>query len=262
MDEFCGNTPPLAMAPGSGWWQPHGHCVVWEPLITWTWTICDLLIWASYLAIPMLLFRHLKGTRLIVLLPWTAPFIIACGMGHLWDALTVWRPWYGLVTASRIVTAVVSLASVVGLAYVLPRVTYRLETALRDVTVGEEAQEFVDSLLPLAAFVCTPDGGDLAVNSAYTQMLGYSLDEVRGYLYLHHVYPEDREIAGDRWRAFCFGVIPAYRERFRWFHPEGLRHLEVKGTHRSNGQHYGIVTDRTDEVHHSRLMGGHNHADE
>ena len=262
IEEFCGALPPaMEGGPwGAGshpgrWWQPHGHCVLWEPWITWTWTICDIVIWASYLAIPLLLFWYLRRTHLVRLLPWIVPFILTCGMGHLFDAVAVWKPWYELVTAGRLSTALVSAASVIGLAYALPQLSLRrVDRAYQSVTVTEEAQEYVDSLLPLAAFVCSSDGGDLAVNTAYVALLGRDIEEVTGYQYLRHVHPDDREIAGARWRAYCLGQIATYKEQFRWDHPDQEMLLQVKGGHRTNGQHYGIVTDHTDKAKYQKLV--------
>ena len=97
-------------------------------------------------------------------------------------------------------------------------------------------------------------GSDLAVNSAYRELLGRSMEEVRGYRYLAYVHPDDRAVAGDKWRAFCLGQVKEYVENFRWTHPRGEKTLQVKGGHRPNGQHYGIVTDLTDHLlYHEKL---------
>lgn len=260
LNELCGRLPPGGIPPIaqhqiSQWWQPHGHCVLWEPWITWTWTICDLIIWASYLAIPLLLFWYLRRTHLVRLLPWIVPFIVACGIEHFFSAVAVWKPWYELVTASRLTNAIVSASSIAGLAYVLPHLCLqRVDRAFQFVTVSEEAQEYVDSLMPLAAFVCSSDGGDLVVNAAYVNLLGRDIDEVTGYEYLRHVHPDDRLTAGALWRAYCLGQITNYKERFRWDHPQGEMLLQVKGGHRPNGQHYGIVTNITDRLIHQKLL--------
>lgn len=239
MDDFCGvSLPPLANAANQ-WWQPHGHCVIWDPWITWTWTICDLSIWACYMAIPCLLLWHLRGTRLGPLLPWVAPFVLACGMGHLWDAAAVWWPWYALVTASRVITAVISLLSVAGLAWFLPSLRDSDEVNL--LSSQQEGQVFVDGLAE-AAFVSSKDGGNLAVNALFRDLLGVGLEETRGYGWAQPIVHEDRDRYVTRWLDFVEGRRERYREKIRWRRPDGeVIYVETRGGRRSSGQFYGTV---------------------
>ncbi|MCA9776695.1 MAG: PAS domain-containing protein [Candidatus Eremiobacteraeota bacterium] len=216
---------------------------------------CHLVTGSSFLTMAILLTRHLHVSRQPKLLPWSIPFLMICGFSRLGEALFWSWPWQEFVLLTEVLTAAVSVASTAGLAYVLPDATEeRVRTTLQEVTVSQEAQEYADSLLPLAAFVCSADGSDLAVNSAYRELLGRSMEEVRGYRYLAYVHPDDRAVAGDKWRAFCLGQVKEYVENFRWTHPRGEKTLQVKGGHRPNGQHYGIVTDLTDHLlYHEKL---------
>ncbi len=224
----------------AGWWQPHGHCVLWSPWITWTWTIADVLIWASYMAIPVLLWSNLKGTRLVGSLPWLVPFILACGFGHLWDAIAVWKPYYALVTAGRILTAIVSVASVIGLSRFLPALRDSHEVDL--LSRQQEAQMFVDGLAE-AAFVSSRDGGNLAVNAAFESLLGTGLDGAGGYHWAQPVHLDDRDVYVTRWLDFVAGRRNSYRQRCRWKRPSDGKWItiETRGGRRSNGEFYGTV---------------------
>ena len=216
--------------------------------------ICHLVTGTSFLVIAFLLYRHLRVSQQLKLLPWSLPFLLTGGLSRLGEA-AVGSAGQDIVMAIDIIAALVSLLSAAGLAHVLPQVTEeRIQGTLYAISVSQEAQEFVDSLLPLAAFVCDADGGDLAINSAYRKLLGRNREEIRGYRYLAYVHPDDRAVAGDKWRAFCRGQINTYEETFRWHRPDDQISLRVQGGHRSNGQHYGIVTDLTDRIKHQRKL--------
>ena len=218
--------------------------------------ICHLVTGTSFLAISFILYRHLRVSRQPKLLPWSLPFLVACGLSRLGEVAALGYLWTNLFTGFQVLTATVCVLSAIGLAYALPQATFEREKGtLQEISVGQEAQEFVAGLLPLAAFVCDTDGGDLAINSAYRKLLGRNREEIRGYRYLAYVHPDDRAVAGDKWRAFCRGQINTYEETFRWHRPDDQISLRVQGGHRSNGQHYGIVTDLTDRLKHQRKLG-------
>lgn len=117
---------------------------------------------------------------------------------------------------------------------------------LRRVSEEVEAQEFANNLLPDAVFVCTEDGGDLAVNHTYLDVVGRSVDEVRGYLFERWIHPNDRDRITKLWREFCADRSDSFFQRFRFSHrTQGWITIEVIGHHRPNGQHYGFVRDVT-----------------
>lgn len=236
MDEFCGTV----LANASSWWQPHGHCVVWSPWFTWTWTACGILTWLAYLAIPVTLWRNLRGTRLMVALPWMAPFILACGFSHLFDAVVVWRPYYWLSTGSHVLTTFVSMGSAIGLSKLLPVLRAHREVDL--VTQQQEAQLFVDCLAD-AAFISSRDGGNLAVNPAFESLLGTGLEGAGGYHWALQIHPDDRDQYVTPWLDFVAGRADEYKRRCRWKRPSDGKWLtiETRGGRRTNGQFYGTV---------------------
>jgi signal transduction histidine kinase len=114
MSPFSTDGFPPRWDCGSGWTESLG----------WTHIITDLLIFASYLAIPILLavFLMRRDDVPFPRIGWLfVVFILTCGIGHLIEAIIFWEPVYRLAAWSKLATATASLLAVAGLAAVLPR---------------------------------------------------------------------------------------------------------------------------------------------
>ena len=113
-------------------WPARWHCGSWSDLHGWLYITSDLLIWASYFAIPLLLAR-LVTKRKDVPFPkiiWLfVAFIVLCGTTHLLDAGIFWWPAYRLSAFIRLITAIVSAFTVYAIYRVMPSVL-----SLRSVT--------------------------------------------------------------------------------------------------------------------------------
>src|SRR5947209_4138806 len=101
-------------------WQ----CGTWTASEGWLHILADLLVWLAYLAIPFVLGvfvlrRHDIPFRRLFLL--FGAFILACGTTHLMDAVVFWWPAYRLAALLKLITAVVSWATVVALWRMAPR---------------------------------------------------------------------------------------------------------------------------------------------
>jgi signal transduction histidine kinase/DNA-binding response OmpR family regulator len=95
-----------------------------EPILGWIHVVSDVLIFLSYLAIPILLlyFTYRKKTGMFLPIFWLfAAFILACGSVHLVEATIFWRPWYRLSGLLKLVTATVSMATVGALVPSMPK---------------------------------------------------------------------------------------------------------------------------------------------
>jgi two-component system sensor histidine kinase/response regulator len=95
-----------------------------QPEIGWIHIISDIVIFASYMAIPLLLihFTYRKKTGAFLPVFWLlAVFILACGFVHLIEAAIFWKPVYRLAAAAKLLTAVVSTCTVVALVPLMPR---------------------------------------------------------------------------------------------------------------------------------------------
>jgi PAS domain S-box-containing protein len=101
------------------------HCGTWTTGHGWLHILSDLGVWSAYLAIPcvlgyFLLRREDLPFRSIFLL--FGAFILACGTTHLMEALLFWWPAYRLAGLIKLLTAVISWATVISLVPIVPRV--------------------------------------------------------------------------------------------------------------------------------------------
>jgi len=105
-------------------WPPRWHCGRWSQFHGWLYIISDLMIWAAYFAIPLIIIRYItKRTsqhfkRLYVLF---AAFILACGATHFLDALMFWVPAYRLSALVKFATGIISWVTVFSLIRILPQ---------------------------------------------------------------------------------------------------------------------------------------------
>lgn len=104
--------------------MPHGYCLVWYPEILWLHVISDAFIALSYLIIPavlvyLVLVKKPVMFRNMVLL--FAGFIVACGITHIMDILTIWYGSYRLEGVIKLTTAIISTITAILLIPLLPK---------------------------------------------------------------------------------------------------------------------------------------------
>lgn len=103
---------------------PRWHCGTWTATHGWVHIIADLAIWGAYLSIPIVLVYYVRRRndvpfqKIFILF---ALFILSCGTGHLMEAVIFWWPAYRLAALLKILTAVVSWATVLAMLPVLPK---------------------------------------------------------------------------------------------------------------------------------------------
>lgn len=92
-----------------------GNCGDWGPWLPWAYQAADLAIALSYFAIPAMLLWLWRGKKGVLPRPWIllyfAAFIFLCGLGHVIDGLSFYRPAYRFNTLERVLTALVSLTT-------------------------------------------------------------------------------------------------------------------------------------------------------
>jgi len=131
---------------------PRWHCGSWTEAHGWLHIVSDLGVWSAYFAIPCILAFFVLRRQDI---PFRAifwlfvAFILACGTTHLMEALIFWWPAYRLAGVVKLLTAVVSWATVFALIQVVPKaLTVRspeeLERIVKERTV--ELTKTVDAL--------------------------------------------------------------------------------------------------------------------
>ncbi len=106
---------PARWQCGSGWTD--------NPSLGWLHILSDLAVWAAYFAIPgILVFFILRKRdlpfRMVFLL--FGAFILFCGTTHLMEAIIFWWPAYRLAGVIKLLTALVSWATIFALIQVAP----------------------------------------------------------------------------------------------------------------------------------------------
>ncbi|MDR7269971.1 PAS domain S-box-containing protein [Pelomonas saccharophila] len=91
---------------------PHGYCFQWSPGLLWTMVSADLAIALAYFSIPLAIASYARRrpqVNLGSIATLFAIFIFACGVTHVLDVWTIWRPDYELQTAGKVFTACASV---------------------------------------------------------------------------------------------------------------------------------------------------------
>ncbi|MEQ9496125.1 MAG: HAMP domain-containing sensor histidine kinase [Deltaproteobacteria bacterium] len=103
---------------------PRWSCGVWSQSLGWTHIISDLSIFAAYVAIPIVLAYFIRQRRDLPFpgIVWMfALFILSCGSTHLIEAVIFYYPVYRLSAVVKVVTAIASWGTVLGLIPVVPK---------------------------------------------------------------------------------------------------------------------------------------------
>ena len=105
---------------------PHGHCYLWKPVLVWLMASSDLLIFLSYMAIPVILgVFYFKSNRKIPF-DWVfiafGLFIVLCGFTHFMEIWNIWNTSYWFAGYLKLVTAIVSVITAILLIPTIPKV--------------------------------------------------------------------------------------------------------------------------------------------
>lgn len=94
---------------------PRWACGDWSLLLGWAHIASDIVTWASYTAIPIVLAVLIRRRATPVpRVAWLfVAFILCCGLTHLLEAVIFWIPLYRLAAVLKLATATVSAATVV-----------------------------------------------------------------------------------------------------------------------------------------------------
>ncbi len=156
---------------------PHGYCFFWNPGLLWLNVVSDSLIALSYFLIPVALIRILRKRKDI---PYNgvffcfAGFIVACGVTHVMEVLTLWHPVYWVSGSMKACTAAISIATLVVLVRITPKVL-TLPRELAERRFQELIEDAPDAIVQVDA------GGVIVIaNRTAEQMFGYSRAELLG----------------------------------------------------------------------------------
>jgi len=208
----------LSSLLGRNGFLPHGYCFTWSPGLLWSMVGADTLIAASYFSIPLVIvqFARARADFSYRGVAWLfSAFIFACGITHVMDVWTIWQPDYPLHALTKVVTALVSLATAVMLWRLLPAAlripsAAQLRATVADLqaeiarrhTAEQNLAELQQSLaLTLASigagFVATDREGRVTrLNSVAERVLGWTAAQAQGRS-VWEVFQRDNRPAGD-----------------------------------------------------------------
>lgn len=109
---------------GVGDFPARWSCGRWSDWLGWTHVISDVLIWAAYFAIPVILVYFVgkrKDLPFSYIFPVFGAFILACGTNHLIDAVIFWYPIYRVSAVVKVFTAFISWVAVAVLFDLVPK---------------------------------------------------------------------------------------------------------------------------------------------
>ena len=104
--------------------SPHGFCLAWNPAVLVAQVSADTAIAVSYLSVAVTIatFARLRGD---LVFPWIFRMIAIvfalCGIVHLSDLAIIWLPVYDVQTVLKIGAGLSSVATAIGLWWLLPR---------------------------------------------------------------------------------------------------------------------------------------------
>jgi hypothetical protein len=104
--------------------MPHGHCYYWRPDILWLNVLSDAMITISYYSIPIILIYFVirkKDVPFNAIFLMFGAFIFMCGTTHAVEIVTTWVPMYRLEGVIKLLTGLISVATVFMMIPVIPR---------------------------------------------------------------------------------------------------------------------------------------------
>ena len=176
-------------------WPPRWHCGRWTEFHGWLYIVSDLLIWAAYFSIPLVIIRYIskkQGLAFVKLYFLFAAFILACGSTHFLDAIAFWFPMYRLNALVRFITGILSWITVFSLVKLLPQAfslksQKELETEIVQRKIAEEQardnEEQIKTIFdaaPDAIIVIDEQGTIIKWNPRAETLFGWTDGEVTG----------------------------------------------------------------------------------
>lgn len=164
---------------------PHGYCLSWNPALLWTTVLSDatmVLGYGSYpIAVTYFVWKRKDLQYRWLYLAFFNGFILTCTATHLMSVVTVWNPQYWVAAYVNALSAVVSVATVFAIWWVIPRALTL--PSPEELKVQRSAAEYARSLIeasldPLVTI--SPEGKITDLNQATERATGRSRSELIG----------------------------------------------------------------------------------
>ncbi|MDD4930255.1 MAG: ATP-binding protein [Gallionella sp.] len=104
---------------------PHGYCLTWSPELLWLHVGSDVVMTLAYITYPVgiayFVWKRKDLPYRWLYLGFFIAFILTCASTHLFSAVTVWFPMYWLEGYAKAISALVAVATVFAIWWVIPR---------------------------------------------------------------------------------------------------------------------------------------------
>ncbi len=255
---------------------PHGFCLAWQPGLVWLTAGSNLVIAAAYLSIPaalvaLLLRRPEFAYPRVAML--VAASILACGVTHVLDAVTLWMPVYWLSAGQEVITAALSVATAIVLRPLIaqlaalpsPRVLQNANHRLREAeAITAQANRWLSMGEQLAEVGhWRQESAQHAMVWSHEMFRIFGLADTGGAMEDAVVraiwHPEDRDIVRLA-AASAFRDGTGFEASARAVRPSGeIRHVRVRGSVQPGsdgkaGTMFGICADRTEQAEFDRVL--------
>ncbi len=203
---------------------PHGYCLTWNPALLWTTALSDatmVLAYSSYpIAVTYFVWKRQDLEYRWLYLAFFNGFILTCASTHLMSAMTIWLPLYWLAAYVKAVSAVVAVATVFAIWWVIPRALNLPSPA--ELKLQRNAAQYARSLLeasldPLVTI--SPEGKITDVNEATVTATGVAREALVGSDFSDYFTKPDKAREGYQ-RVLREGSVTDY--------PLALRHVSGK----------------------------------
>ena len=207
-------------------WPPRWRCGRWSEFEGWLYIVSDLMIWAAYFTIPLVILRYISrklDTRFTRLYFLFAAFILACGATHFLDAIAFWIPLYRVNALAKFITGIISWITVYYLFKNLPlafsqRSVDELEAEIMHRKIAEEQVNNLNAELEQRVWAQTQEiiaaeskfsivieNSSEAIsllngsfdpvysNNVAMQLTGRAVKEQNGYNWKELIHPDDKE---------------------------------------------------------------------
>jgi PAS domain S-box-containing protein len=207
--EFARSSPLSSLF--SSQYLPHRYCYLAQPGLVWTNALSDGLIALSYVSLFGCLFWLAGKVRhAAVLHPYLwifvgfGLFILACGVTHGMEIVTIWWPVYPLAAAFKIACAAISVSTAVMFAkgtpslagnvlFVIDSLAQERQEAENEAVNYQRQIEAINQSQMIAEF--SMDGAIIQANDNYLHAFGYQGAELRGKHHSVFVSEETRRSA-------------------------------------------------------------------